>query len=310
MAEVTQEKTEVPSELFSTALLMEQAKPPLFEPGTTVNSEYRIEKHIATGSVADVYLCSHLELKKARFALKVLRIAVSEEEKDLAASLRFKREVRICFQINHPHVVSSYAFLRIGTYYAFVMEYLPGGDLADYIRDHPNISVDFAFKILRQACEGIKAFHQRGIVHRDLKPENLLLGKNGDVKIGDFGIAHIVNSRRLTLGEGVLGTIQYLSPEYLMDAQCDVRGDIYSLGLIVYEMLAGTLPFEGDSIIEILKRKVGKGLQPLYAIRKDCPRELSNLVQKAMEPQPQRRFQNIDQMLRAVYSLRHLQRLN
>ncbi len=299
-------KLQIATDSYSSLILSEPDTSSLFTPGTVINEEYLIEKHIASGSIADVYLCSHLEQNNSRYALKVLRALSSDNIKDPAASLRFKREVRICLDIDHPNVVNCFSYFRAGQYHAFVMEYLPGGDLAEYLRKNGRTTVDYAMKILHQACSGVQAFHDKGIVHRDLKPENLLLTENGDVKIGDFGIAHIVNSRRLTEGDSVLGTIQYLSPEYLKDGQCDVRCDIYTLGLVVYEMLSGVTPFDGDNLIDILKMKVGKKLPSLHSLRCDCPRGLSQFLDKALEPRPQRRFQSVGEMMKALRSIMHL----
>jgi serine/threonine protein kinase len=269
----------------------------LFPLGTIVNDTYRIDEFIAAGSMGEVYICSHQHLEGAVFALKVLRVSGLEKDMDPSVSIRFKKEVQISLRINHPNVVSSYAFIQQKDYIAFVMEYVKGGDLADYLQYNPRAPVRDVVRILSQSCAGLQAIHEEGITHRDVKPENLLLTEDGDVKITDFGIARIKDGQRLTAQGSVLGTMEYLSPEYLRDGDCDARSDLYAIGLIGYEMLTSKQPFLGRTMIEALHKKMKSELTPVHIIRPDCPVEMSEILRKALEPNPDHRYQNTSEMI-------------
>lgn len=265
-------------------------------PGTVVDSRYRIEQFITAGSMGQVYLCSHLSLESAQLALKVLRLSGKGKSETAVELERFRDEVEISFQVNHPNVVRGYAFVERKDYLGLVMEYMPGGDLGEYLSSPCQLSIKKILSILSQACAGLQALHEAGIVHRDVKPENLLFDLHGNLKITDFGISRLRDRHQLTPTGGILGTMEYLSPEYLLEGTCDNRSDIYALGLIGYEMLTKIQPFTGDSLLETLRQKNDSELPFAHERRPDCPPELSEILRRAAKPEPHRRYQTIEEM--------------
>jgi serine/threonine protein kinase len=186
------------------------------------------------------------------------------------------------------------------------MEFVSGGDLATKLSrasDRPTIPT--VIRLLSQMCAGVQAIHDAGIIHRDLKPENIFLTKEGDVKIGDFGIARleIGSARKLTEHGGVVGTIDYVAPEYLLSSQIDGRGDIYALGILGYEMIAGESPFKGDSIYDTMWKRIKYDPPPPSHIRPECPPSLDAIILKAMARTPEDRFQTAQAMYDKLINL-------
>lgn len=216
------------------------------QPGTIVNGRYEVVKCLGTGSMGMVYACRHRELQGHIVAMKVL---FSEVARDEVAAARFRNEIVASYGVSHPNVVRAYEYFRDGDLIAFTMEYIGGGDLADKISVDEKIAVPEIVRMLQQMCSGVQAIHDAGIIHRDLKPENILLTAQGDIKITDFGIARTGTGPKLTEHGGVVGTIDYVSPEYLEQGQVDARSDIYALGVLAYEMITQESPFKGKSVI-------------------------------------------------------------
>src|SRR5262249_1639445 len=158
-----------------------------------------------------------------------------------------------------------------GDLVAYTMEYADGGDLAARLNETPKLTLKEIFRILSEICGGVQAIHDAGLVHRNLRTENVLLSQDGSVKISDFGIALPASGPKLVEHGGVVGTIDYVSPEYLMHSQYDWRSDIYSIGVIAYEMLTGNTPFKGDSIYAIMVKRLKSDPVPPSTIRQDCP---------------------------------------
>jgi serine/threonine-protein kinase len=231
-------------------------------------------------------------------AVKVLFPEVST---DAVAAQRFKNEIQASYGVSHPNVVRAYEYVRDGDLIAYTMEFVGGGDLADRLsRADERIPIPEVVRLLLQMCAGVQAIHDAGIVHRDLKPENILLSKDGLVKIADFGIARAGGHSagpRLTEHGGVVGTIDYVSPEYLLNSQVDWRSDIYALGILAYEMLAGESPFHGDSVYETMTRRLKSDPRPPSELRKEVPPALDAIIFKAMHRTVEERYQSA----RAMY---------
>jgi serine/threonine protein kinase len=270
------------------------------QPGTVVNERYEVVKCLGAGSMGMVYACRHRELSGHLVAMKVL---FGEVAKDPTAAARFRNEIVASYGVNHPNVVRAYEYFRDGDLIAFTMEYVSGGDLADKISlDEPMLIKD-VIRMLSQMTSGVQAIHNAGIVHRDLKPENILLTSQGDVKITDFGIARTTTGPRLTEHGGVVGTIDYVSPEYLERGQVDHRSDIYAMGIMAYEMITGETPFRGKSVIETMTMRLKTDPAEPHTLRPECPIELSQIVLKALTRNPDKRYQSASQMLEDLQAI-------
>lgn len=260
------------------------------QPGTVIAGRYEVVKCLGAGSMGLVYACRHRELAGLLVAVKVLFPEVAQ---DKTAAARFRNEIFASYGVSHPNVVRAYEYLRDGDLVAYTMEFVGGGDLAERLSNPEDlIPIPQAVEILSQMCSGVQAIHDAGIVHRDLKPENILLTKEGQVKIADFGIARTGNGPKLTEHGGVVGTIDYVSPEYMLNSQVDWRSDIYALGILGYEMLTGDSPFRGDSVYATMTKRLKTDPRPPSAIRPECPPELDAIILKAMARDPLERYQS------------------
>jgi serine/threonine protein kinase len=273
-------------------------------PGTLIASRYEVVKCIGAGSMGLVYACRKRgEPGSGLVAVKVLFPEVSQDKTQLA---RFRNEVFAAYGVYHPNVVKVGEYSRDGDLVFYTMEFVSGGDLATKLsRSSDRPTIPTVIRLLSQMCAGVQAIHDAGIIHRDLKPENIFLTKEGDVKIGDFGIARleIGSARKLTEHGGVVGTIDYVAPEYLLSSQIDGRGDIYALGILGYEMIAGESPFKGDSIYDTMWKRIKYDPPPPSHIRPECPPSLDAIILKAMARAPEERFQTAQAMYDRLISL-------
>lgn len=268
--------------------------------GSIVNKRYEIVRCLGTGSMGLVYSCRHKELGDHLVAMKVLFSNVARDE---VAFARFKNEIVASYGVNHPNVVRAYEYFKEGDIVAYTMEYVEGGDLADRINETAVFRLDECIRIMKQTCAGLQAIHEAGIIHRDLKPENILLDSKNNVKITDFGIARTEKGPRLTEHGGVVGTMQYVSPEYLEEGLVDQTSDIYALGVIAYEMIIGEEPFQGKTAVEQMTLRLRSDPDPLYVRRSDCPAPLSNIVLKAMARKVEDRYKTAQEMLNDLVNL-------
>jgi serine/threonine protein kinase len=225
-----------------------------------------------------------------------VKVLFPEFAQDKTASARFRNEICASYGVSHPNVVRAYEYLTDGDLVAYTMEYVSGGDLADRLdRDEP-IPIPDVVTILSQMCSGVQAIHDAGIVHRDLKPENILISKDGRVKITDFGIARTDHGPKLTEHGGVVGTIDYVSPEYMLHAQVDWRSDIYAIGILAYEMIVGEAPFHGDSMYATMTKRLKSDPTPPSVSRSECPAELDRVVLRAMHRDREERYQSAQEI--------------
>lgn len=264
------------------------------QPGTVIGGRYEVVRCLGAGSMGLVYACRHKELSGHLVAVKVLFPEVAQ---DKVAAARFKNEIFASYGVSHPNVVRAYEYIKDGDVVAYTMEYVAGGDLADKIgRSSELIPVNETVRILSQMCSGVQAIHDAGIIHRDLKPENILLTKDNNVKIADFGIARTGHGPKLTEHGGVVGTIDYVSPEYMLNSQVDWRSDIYAMGILGYEMLTGESPFKGDSVYATMTKRLKTDPVPPSKLRNECPVELDRIILKAMARNPDQRYQSASEM--------------
>lgn len=267
--------------------------------GETIDGRYQIERILGEGGMGLVYQVLHVALNK-KFAMKVLRADVSRDAEIIE---RFKREAQSATAIGNQHIIdiSDFGKLPDGSTY-FIMEFLEGQDLTAAIEDRDNpIDAKRMIHIGLQLCDALSAAHNAGIVHRDLKPDNIFLitrGKNTDfVKVLDFGIAKAGGgSSKLTRAGQVFGTPHYMSPEQCSGTDVDHRTDIYALGVIFYEMLAGQVPFDADNLMGILSKHLYEQPRPLRELAPDVPESLEHIVGRAMAKNADERYQTMDEL--------------
>jgi len=259
------------------------------QPGTVIGGKYEVVKCLGSGSMGLVYACRHRELQGHMVAIKVLFPEVAQ---DKVSEQRFKNEIFASYNVSHPNVVRAYDILRDGELVAYTMEYVGGGDLAERLSRQDRMPIPEVIRLLSQMAAGVQAIHDAGIVHRDLKPENILLTKEGNVKIADFGIARNRHGPKLTEHGGVVGTIDYVAPEYMLRAQVDWRSDVYAIGILAYEMITGESPFKGDSVYATMTKRLKTDPELPSKLRPDCPQPLDKVILKAMHRDPQQRYQS------------------
>jgi serine/threonine protein kinase len=270
--------------------------------GSEVDGRYKIVELIGEGGMGKVYLAEHVEIGK-RVALKVLHPSYSRMP-DLVE--RFRREARAASKIGHPNIVdvTDSGSTADGSVY-FVMEYLEGVELGSVIEREGALDVARALRITGQICRALSAAHREGIIHRDLKPENIYLitrgGEADVVKVLDFGIAKTTEAeaareRRLTSPGMAMGTPEYMAPEQAAGRPADARTDIYSLGAIMYEMVTGVPPYQGDNFMEILTKKATQDPPPPITVRGELPALVSDLVMASMARNPDLRPQTMESL--------------
>ncbi len=259
------------------------------------NDRYELEQRIGRGGMADVYLARDRLLDRP-VAIKVL---FPEFATDPNFVERFRREAQSAANLNHPNVVSVYDWGKQGNTYFMAMEYIAGRTLADILRANGRLSAHQAAEIASEVASALGFAHRGGVVHRDVKPANILIADDGRVKVADFGIARALNSaaeQDLTQAGAVMGTATYFSPEQAQGAQPDPRSDLYSLGIVLYEMVGGRPPFSGDNPVAIAYKQVHDAPQPLNQLAPDVPRPFEAIVAKLLAKNPGVRYSNADEL--------------
>lgn len=258
---------------------------------TTMSDRYEMQHRIGRGGMADVYLARDLLLDR----LVAIKILFPEYATDPAFVERFRREAQAAANLNHPNIVSVYDWGRSNNTYFIAMEYVPGRTMAEALRDVGPVSPDKAAEVGIEIASGLEFAHRNNVIHRDIKPGNILVGNSGSLKVADFGIARALGSAAdssLTQVGAVMGTAAYFSPEQAQGGQPDPRSDLYSLGVVLYELIAGRPPFTGDTPMAIAYKQVHDQPQPLHEIRGDVPRAFEAIVARLLAKDPANRYPN------------------
>jgi len=260
--------------------------------GQKINDRYEVVKSIGEGGMANVYLARDLILNRD-VAIKVLRGDLANDEKFVR---RFQREALASSSLSHPNIVEMYDVGEDkGTYY-IVMEYVDGKTLKQLIKKRGALTLSECIDIMLQLTDGVEHAHESYIIHRDLKPQNIMIQDNGEIKITDFGIAMALNNTQLTQTNSVMGSVHYLPPEQASGKGSTVKSDVYSMGILFYELLTGNLPFRGDNAVEIALKQIKDEIPSIRDTNPSIPQSIENIVLKATAKNPKNRYSSSREM--------------
>src|SRR5437868_5478508 len=280
-------------------------------PGQTI-AHYEIEKQIGVGGMGEVYLAKDKRLDRS-VAVKVLNREYSTNDANLE---RFTREAKAASALNHPNILVIHEIGESGNTSYIVSEFIKGKTLREVVKESP-MNVSEILDIAIQIAGALAAAHDERIIHRDIKPENVMVRPDGYVKVLDFGLAKLINNKNSLIGledatkkqnhtaQGVImGTVSYMSPEQAKGEKVDERTDIFSLGVLIYEMVTGRIPFDGDSVSEIFANLINRAPQPLARYAANVPDELQRIVAKTLRKNREDRYQTMKDLLADLKELR------
>jgi tetratricopeptide (TPR) repeat protein/predicted Ser/Thr protein kinase len=265
-------------------------------PGTSLGSRYEIVRMLGQGGMGAVYQANDKELER-QVAIKVIRADMAANPEILQ---RFKQELILARQITHKNVIRIFDLGQADGIKFITMEYIEGENLQGVLRRKKKLEPTEAANILAQVCRALEAAQNEGVIHRDLKPQNIMLDKSGRAYVMDFGIARSMLAPGMTQTGALIGTPDYMSPEQAKGQSLDARSDLFSLGIIFYEMLSGVVPFNADTMMGKLWKRTNEPARPLDELDKSVPKPLSDIVRKCLEIDPQNRFANAAELLQQI----------
>ena len=261
--------------------------------GVTFAQRYQIIEELGKGGMGKVYKAYDEEIKE-KVALKLIKPEIAEDNTTVE---RFRNELKFARKIRHKNVCQMYDLNKEEGSYYITMEYVSGEDLKSFIRRSRRLNIGTAILIAKQVCEGLIEAHKLGVVHRDLKPQNVMIDKDGNARIMDFGIARLLDAKGITDSGLMIGTPEYMSPEQVEGKEADYRTDIYSLGIILYEMVTGQVPFEGETPISIAMQQINKAPFDPKEVNPQVPEDMSQVILKCVEKKRKNRYQNAKELL-------------
>ncbi len=268
--------------------------------GKTLGNRYEIIEEIGSGGMAIVYKARCKMLNRV-VAVKVLK---DEFKTDDAIVSKFNRESQAAASLTHPNIVSVYDVGREDDNYYIVMELVEGVNLKEYIRENPKMDWRRALKYSMQICSAIAHAHRNGIIHRDIKPQNIILSKDGNCKVADFGIASMSKTTETQrINDGIMGSVHYISPEVAKGKISDEKSDIYSLGVTMYELLTGVVPFDNDNPVSVALMHINQTPKAIKDINIAVPLVLVQIVNKAMHKEASQRYQSANDLYKDLYSI-------
>ena len=260
--------------------------------GQKINNRYEIVKSIGEGGMANVYLANDTILNR-KVAVKVLRGDLSSDEKFIR---RFEREALSVSNLSHPNIVEVYDVGVEENNHYIVMEYIEGKTLKQLLKKRESLTLAEVIDIMTQLTDGIAHAHEAYIIHRDIKPQNIMIEDDGRIKITDFGIAMALNATQLTQTNSVMGSVHYLPPEQASGKSATIKSDIYSLGIMMYELLTGTVPFKGDNAVEIAIKHMKDKIPSIRKQDPSIPQSVENIILKACAKNPRNRYDSAKTM--------------
>jgi len=274
--------------------------------GQKINDRYQIIKSIGEGGMANVYLAYDTILDRD-VAVKVLRGDLANDEKFVR---RFQREALNASSLSHPNIVEVYDVGEDNGQYFIVMEYIDGKNLKDLLKKRGKLTTTEVVDIMSQIADGLSVAHDSYIIHRDIKPQNIMILENGLVKITDFGIAMAMNATQLTQTNSVMGSVHYLPPEQASGKGSTLKSDIYSMGILMYELLTGTLPYRGDNAVEIALKHLKEPFPSIREELPDLPQSVENIILKSAAKNPKNRYNDAREMYEDLKTCLDESRLN
>ena len=273
--------------------------------GQKVNNRYEILKTIGEGGMANVYLAQDTILDRD-VAIKVLRGDLANDDKFVR---RFQREALSASSLSHPNIVEIYDVGEDDGDYFIVMEYVPGKNLKQLLKRRGSLTVEEVVDIMLQITSAMSVAHDNLIIHRDLKPQNILIMDDGGVKITDFGIAMALNATQLTQTNSAMGSVHYFPPEQANGKGATLKSDVYSLGIMMYELLTGELPFRGDNAVEIALKHLKEPIPSIRDTHPLIPQSVENVIIKATAKNPKNRYANANEMHEDLKTVLNRERL-
>lgn len=274
--------------------------------GKRLGGRYEVEQRIGGGGMAVVYK-AHDNLLNRTVALKILRSQFGHDDDFIG---RFRREAQAAASLSHPNVVNVYDVGEEDDIQYIVMEYIEGLTLKELITQKGKLDLEQAVHIAIQICDALEHAHHNHIIHRDIKPHNILIGSRGRVKVTDFGIARAVTSATITHTGSVIGSVHYFSPEQARGGISGEKSDLYSLGIVMYEMLTGQVPFSGDSPISVALKHLQENIKPPREINPEIPQSIENVIMRALVKDPLHRYQSAKDMQRDLRTCLNPERLH
>ena len=260
--------------------------------GQKINDRYQIIKTIGEGGMANVYLAYDTILDR-NVAVKVLRGDLANDEKFVR---RFQREALSASSLSHPNIVEVYDVGEDNGLYYIVMEYIEGKHLKQLVKKRGNLTVREVVDIMLQLTDGMSGAHDSYIIHRDIKPQNIMILENGLIKITDFGIAMALNATQLTQTNSVMGSVHYLPPEQACGKTATIQSDVYSMGILMYELLTGSVPFKGENAVEIALKHIKETIPNVKDACGTIPNSVANIVKRATAKNLKNRYTDAREM--------------
>jgi len=274
--------------------------------GTVIKNRYKLLTSIGGGGMAEVYKASDLILNR-EVAVKILR---QQYVNDTEFVKRFRREAHSVASLSHENLVAIYDVGEEKDVYFIVMEYIEGSTLKEQIQRRGSLPVEEALDIATKIADALEHAHQHNIVHRDIKPHNILIGKHGEVKVTDFGIARAISQATITHTGSVLGSVHYISPEQAKGGYTSEKSDLYSLGVVLYEMVTGSLPFSGESPISVVLKHLQENFIYPREIDSSIPQSVENIIIKALMKNPDKRYASANEMVKDLETALDLDRID